>query len=879
MKTTLFYGREQELQSLASALQDQSLILVTGQSGIGKSSLVAHYLHQNKSFIETLYVNCNESIQLADLICKISLKLETHVAPDFTPLHELTETFLDELEKLNIILIIDNFQRVQSTSLTLFLEQIQSVLCQSVVILISNKLLDIEDECLLNIFEIRMKALNDHDSMALCQDLLKSHSFSSSKSLKNIIRKLGGHPLFIRFFVSQIIFGKASFDELILDQSKIELFTKDYITKTIYNHLSLKQREVLFTLCQLRVHIGRQQLEDIIDPDQSIEIEILINCFFIEIDSSGALYVHDLLKLFILTQHENSQEDLDVQIARSFINKKTNSITDFIEVSHHFFKGKEYDLFVKSIRQSTEVLILSYDGLEYFLIVLDDYLALCPEDIKSHLIECKLKILIYLFRFDECSHLIEAVGPSLQNLFQGFLAYTDHEDTKALQFWQNFLLQFSDDRIFETISTRFWIARAQLRLQQKDCAIKTIEETLKIQSQNLYIVGTSHFNAYSFLAPIDFNLAIQHLFQADKIISKSCPNTSIYPRIQVRMAEYKFVYLNEIDCALELTRSAYDLYKSIFPGAHFINSKILESQILMWNQQADKALDILNQLEKVHSKKDINYINIVTHKGTALLILKQFDQSASCLKQIIEYIKLVDYGNPNTYLAYAQYLIGSHHLEELIDIFEDEEIIENFEPYPVSNAQRLNYLVKVYQIKGKQSQLKALEEQLSKLLKSLSTEESSALFNKIDRFEKAVFNESIPKFLSYTNVKKEELTLKTLSKLQRNPKDWNVFIDFSEKSAYIAGQRIPLFSKGKLAQILQEIVLYDGLHISSRELYEKCWNSKYNPDIDGALRTSMTRLKKLLHQGLDKTLIESVKKGSYHLNKNIKYCFIIANTR
>ncbi|MCO4781548.1 MAG: winged helix-turn-helix transcriptional regulator [Candidatus Cloacimonetes bacterium] len=144
----------------------------------------------------------------------------------------------------------------------------------------------------------------------------------------------------------------------------------------------------------------------------------------------------------------------------------------------------------------------------------------------------------------------------------------------------------------------------------------------------------------------------------------------------------------------------------------------------------------------------------------------------------------------------------------------------------------------------------------------------------INWYQTNILNHTIKKYIKITNKNSSTISLDEVQEIKFQNAQWDLIIDFTDQKCFIKGSDVNLSSKGKLYQLLKVLALNNGREICSKDLYQRCWDTAYNPEIDGALKTNINRLRKLMKEHLDEPLVLSPKRGVYALQNTINYCFI-----
>lgn len=216
----LFFGREEELKSIAEALAPESRtwgVLIDGPGGIGKTALAvrAGHLAPAEHFDRKIFV----SAKIREMTLAGEQRLEDFMLPNFVALltelaHELGDkdiARLPENERANTVrrsladqralIIIDNvetFQEPEQTRLGQFLERLPTG-CKAIVT--SRRRRDVAARIL------RLDRLAQKDAMDLLDALSETNArlkAASSADRQRLYEVTGGNPLILRWTVGQL---------------------------------------------------------------------------------------------------------------------------------------------------------------------------------------------------------------------------------------------------------------------------------------------------------------------------------------------------------------------------------------------------------------------------------------------------------------------------------------------------------------------------------------------------------------------------------------------------------------------------------------------------------------------------------------------------
>ncbi|MCJ8344943.1 NB-ARC domain-containing protein [bacterium] len=876
MQLLSFIGRTKEVNDLKLALDLNSLIMITGKPGVGKSSLLTHTLKQ-VAYKRTIHIHCEISLSLEQLLFKIAESLSIFEGFDYAKfasnpnLDDLFET----IEELKIIVIIDDFQNLVVERCIDFLSLVQRQLHQSKAILISTCLPNISEFELIKVANIQVNLLDPDESTSLVHHLMVRDRNDVNIIPNEIYHKLNGHPVFINHFVSLIVFGSHTIDNLLIQDSALDQFIIEYVKTKIWDRLNQHQKNILKIFNRLRLPISLEQFIEI-SPDLIEEdIKELIRAFLIEKSPTGELYSDSLFKDFSEISLLNSKNELHFQIAQSYKNKEIYSVQDLRESCYHYFKGKYFDDFAEMVLKGVEFLSLSSTNNNQMLKV-SDYLNDCTKRnyqilLKAHIIE-----LVLAFNFKEARALLIEIDDQSEKEFLSCLICSEQIDPQSSKFiittLESYLNEKSDIEEFSLINIYLLKTFSHLKLNQEGLAKQSIEKLLQITKKSPFIFALIYYRLSLIYIANDSYISSTYLEQCLNLLSKNYPNCELYAKALVAKASIQLGYYCNYEEALKNIQQSKLIYKKFKKTNSYIFTLIFEVSISLKRDDTKQALKILSELDKIDDLSYHDNLGVLMLKGTAYLLEKDMNKAKFYYEKMYSQMDSErGFGRPN-YLAYFRYLILSNQPKKALKFSQEPEFLNWDRRSPIDEAIKLFYTIKVYEEFKNTLIVEELTNQYQLIVSKLPKFSKIKLKHRMEWNQKCFIERFSEKITIITNQSVKQVSKDQAYKLIADTSNWDIVLNFCSDKIYVSNQEIDLSSKGKLLLILKELIAFRDSSISSYDLYEKCWGMKFNPKVDGALKTNISRLRKMLANHIDQAIIITPKKGHYALNPLINFC-------
>ena len=501
--------------------------------------------------------------------------------------------------------------------------------------------------------------------------------------------------------------------------------------------------------------------------------------------------------------------------------------------------------------------------------------------IKNYQILLKAKIieLVLAYNFTEARDLLIEVDDFNENEFLSCMIHSEQRTPESSQSIvdtiENYLNIQNDFEEFSLINIYLLKLLAHVRINQEDLAKQSIERLLQISDKNIFILSLIYYRISLIYIANDAYIASKYLEQSLTLLSNNYPNSELYAKILVAKANIQVGYYGNYEEALKITEQSKRIYKKFENSNNYILTLIFEVSIALRRDDRKQALLTLSELDELDglSHHEILFVNML--KGTTYLMSKNLDQAKFYFEKMYS---LMDpqrgIARPN-YLSYFKYLIVSKQLQKALN-FSKEIGFQSWEKkFPIDEAEKLFYLIKIHKELKDFNMIDDLNDKYQLLISKLSRFSKIKLQNSIKYYETYISNRLASKITIITNQSVQQFSEDQANSFIEDKSKWHIVLNFFNEKIYISNQEIDLSSKSKLLQILKELIAFRGSSISSYDLYEKCWGVKFNPKVDGALKTNISRLRRMLSNHLDQAIIITPKKGYYSLNPLINFCCLI----
>ncbi|MDP4332872.1 NB-ARC domain-containing protein [Curtobacterium sp. A7_M15] len=254
---TGFFGRKKELARIKKALLGPyPVVSVLGDGGIGKTAIALRAAYDliddsRADYDAVVWVSAKSTVLTGAEIQTISGAIQSSLGLFESAVNEIggtsspenaTTELLGYLENFKILLILDNLETVTDQRLRDFLLDLP---LGSKVLITSRIGLGIENP-------VKLGPLDEDDSLRLLRALASIRDVALLRSmgdggLKNLVARMNGHPLFIRWLVTGVQAGKRPAE--LVSGNGILL---DFCMSNVYDKLDADARQVLGAMQAVR---------------------------------------------------------------------------------------------------------------------------------------------------------------------------------------------------------------------------------------------------------------------------------------------------------------------------------------------------------------------------------------------------------------------------------------------------------------------------------------------------------------------------------------------------------------------------------------------------------------------------------------------------
>ena len=190
---SLFIGRRRELKKLTALLPAGGLVLLTGQGGIGKTTLAQQAVQQTRAHCSggTAWVNCATRPRLDDILLTAAVALIGDVMQQCRP-DERQQRLAEVLRERPCLLVLDNFETIAEDSAVL--RWLQTISAPSTALIVSRQRVPS-----LRVPTLRLSTLSTNDAVRLFTQRARAAGWegTDAKSLPRLCTLVGNLPLAI----------------------------------------------------------------------------------------------------------------------------------------------------------------------------------------------------------------------------------------------------------------------------------------------------------------------------------------------------------------------------------------------------------------------------------------------------------------------------------------------------------------------------------------------------------------------------------------------------------------------------------------------------------------------------------------------------------
>jgi hypothetical protein len=271
-KITHFCDRTTQLETLSHWLTHQNtrLISILGVSGIGKTTLVKHFIDLNlQQFDVIVWQSLKLTHSLDNIITDILAAINTEPIKDKNKLTQLFNLFrqqrclliLDDVEELFVSGELAGQYKTESKDYKTFFTMMTETEHQSSLILISQEqcqeMISLDEE----LYPIKSLELQGLDN----NDILKSYGLKDESSWLRLIELYEGNPVYLKNIASlikKIFLGKVS--EFLREDSLVLTEDIKFRFNELFTRLSPMEKQIILELSKTNQPMSREDLRQVL---------------------------------------------------------------------------------------------------------------------------------------------------------------------------------------------------------------------------------------------------------------------------------------------------------------------------------------------------------------------------------------------------------------------------------------------------------------------------------------------------------------------------------------------------------------------------------------------------------------------------------------
>jgi hypothetical protein len=350
-----FIGRAKTLEEVTQAINQNSIVLVGGIAGIGKTYLVSRYVESLDISRKVLWLDCGQYGQIGKALVRIA-EFFAFTFGDETLL-ELLKSPLSNVErqaevtaiicdKYQCTLVWDSFDPEKHTTLFPLFQECNRVFRAGKLVITSRTSVDFTT-AINPVYKLAVPPLSQQDGIELLRYYLFRLGLDSypDEILAQAHERVDGHP----YFLSRLAVLSETFPlpDILKSLPQLQSQIQDYVQEQVFSQLDERARRLIQNLSVLRQPFT---LTAICNFDAALDattsFEILLKKFLVTRTARNSPYyeIHDLVREYGLSQLTVEQKKVAHSQATNYyeaLDPKT--YTDGIETVNHALEADLQD--------------------------------------------------------------------------------------------------------------------------------------------------------------------------------------------------------------------------------------------------------------------------------------------------------------------------------------------------------------------------------------------------------------------------------------------------------------------------------------------------------------------------------------------------------
>ncbi len=366
-----FIGRKRELSEYRNRLDSQSMVVIGGTAGVGKTMLgaqIATHQSQRNIFWHTFHRGLNDNLESViwalggflatnhdDALRRfLDLNIEK-LKDEGYRVSEAINLLIYSLEQGSYLLCFDDFQVAdEDAKINSLFEILNGRLQDTRVMVLSRQRPHFADAIGLD-YE-PLTGLNEADAKVL---LNRSAIHLGAELFAKLYEQTLGNPKLLELFITWRENKTRKDDEVseFINQALGEK-VEDYLLKNVYETLSGEEQRLLKAISIFRAPVDTEAIGEVLVEESMADVDhvldALVHKYAVQESEYGEKYLHSLLEEFC---HDRLLTDAPF---RTRLHKNAGRYyhgqEDYLEAAHHYFEAREY-------QKSAETIIGNLDQL------------------------------------------------------------------------------------------------------------------------------------------------------------------------------------------------------------------------------------------------------------------------------------------------------------------------------------------------------------------------------------------------------------------------------------------------------------------------------------------------------------------------------------